>query len=112
MFHVQQYIFSGGMFLVKGAMVNVIAIIIGSGIGLLLRMGISESYKNTIMHAMGLSVLLISIKMALVSQNTLVFILSLQLTLTSLISYYPHWRRQHSYQAYVRQRGWMVRSPA
>lgn len=63
----------------KGAMVNVIAIIIGSGIGLLLRMGISESYKNTIMQAMGLAVLLIGIKMALVSQNTLVVILSLAL---------------------------------
>ena len=67
----------GGCFTLKGAMVNFIAIVIGSGIGLLLRMGISESYKNIIMQAMGLAVLLIGIKMALVSQNTLIVVLSL-----------------------------------
>lgn len=61
----------------KGAMVNFIAIIIGSGIGLLLRMGISESCKNIIMQAMGLAVLLIGIKMALTSQNSLIIVLSL-----------------------------------
>lgn len=40
-------------------------------------MGISESYKNIIMQAMGLAVLLIGIKMALASQNTLIVVLSL-----------------------------------
>jgi len=67
---------------VKGAMVNFIAIIIGSGIGLLLRMGISESCKNIIMQAMGLAVLLIGIKMALASQNSLIIVLSLAIGAT------------------------------
>ncbi len=66
----------------KGAMVNFIAIIIGSGIGLLLRMGISESCKNIIMQAMGLAVLLIGIKMALASQNSLIIVLSLAIGAT------------------------------
>jgi uncharacterized protein len=70
------------MFYVKGAMVNFIAIIIGSGIGLLLRMGISESCKNIIMQAMGLAVLLIGIKMALASQNSLIIVLSLAIGAT------------------------------
>ena len=44
---------------------------------MLLRMGIAERYKEIIMQAMGLSVLLIGIKMALASQNGLIVVLSL-----------------------------------
>jgi uncharacterized membrane protein YqgA involved in biofilm formation len=69
----------GGMFYVKGAMINFIAIVLGSGLGLVLRMGISESYKKTIMQAMGLAVLFIGFKMALASENSVIVVLSLGL---------------------------------
>jgi uncharacterized protein len=69
----------GGMFYVKGAMVNFIAIILGSGLGLVLRRGISESYKKTIMQAMGLAVLFIGVKMSLASENSIIVVLSLGL---------------------------------
>jgi hypothetical protein len=67
------------MFYVKGAMINFIAIVLGSGLGLVLRMGISESYKKTIMQAMGLAVLFIGFKMALASENSVIVVLSLGL---------------------------------
>jgi len=67
------------MFYVKGAMVNFIAIILGSGLGLVLRRGISESYKKTIMQAMGLAVLFIGVKMSLASENSIIVVLSLGL---------------------------------
>lgn len=63
----------------KGAVVNFIAIILGSGFGLVLRMGISESYKKTIMQAMGLTVLFIGVKMSLASENSVIVVLSLGL---------------------------------
>lgn len=63
----------------KGAMINFIAIVLGSGLGLVLRMGISESYKKTIMQAMGLAVLFIGFKMALASENSVIVVLSLGL---------------------------------
>ncbi|MFA6850564.1 MAG: DUF554 domain-containing protein [Selenomonadaceae bacterium] len=63
----------------KGAMINFIAIVLGSGLGLVLRMGISERYKKTIMQAMGLAVLFIGFKMALVSENSVIVVLSLGL---------------------------------
>lgn len=63
----------------KGAMVNFIAIILGSGLGLVLRRGISESYKKTIMQAMGLAVLFIGVKMSLASENSVIVVLSLGL---------------------------------
>lgn len=61
----------------KGALVNFVAIIIGSGIGLMLKQGIPEKYKETMMHALGLAVLVIGLKMSLVTENILVMVVSL-----------------------------------
>ena len=61
----------------KGTLVNFSAILLGACLGLILRVGISEACKKTILQAMGLAVLFIGIKMSLVSQNTMVLILSL-----------------------------------
>ncbi|KAF0241587.1 MAG: hypothetical protein FD167_3986 [bacterium] len=60
-----------------GTVVNTIAIIIGTLIGILLRKGITERYKDTIMQGLGLAVGLIGINMAIKTANELVVILSL-----------------------------------
>ena len=56
----------------KGTLVNFAAILAGAGLGLILRMGISEGCKQTILQAMGLAVLFIGIKMCLASQNSMI----------------------------------------
>ncbi len=61
----------------KGTLVNFAAILAGAGLGLILRMGISEGCKQTILQAMGLAVLFIGIKMCLASQNSMIVVLSL-----------------------------------
>ena len=61
----------------KGTLVNVAAISAGAGLGLILRLGISESCKRTILQAMGLAVLFIGIRMSLASQNSIIIVLSL-----------------------------------
>ena len=61
----------------KGTLVNVAAIVAGAGLGLILRLGISESCKRTILQAMGLAVLFIGIRMSLASQNSIIIVLSL-----------------------------------
>ena len=61
----------------KGTLVNVAAILAGAGLGLVLRLGISESCKRTILQAMGLAVLFIGIRMSLASQNSIIIVLSL-----------------------------------
>ncbi len=60
-----------------GTIVNVIAIIAGSLIGLLFRNGIPEKYKQTVMQAVGLSVVLIGISGALKTDDLLLVIISL-----------------------------------
>ena len=65
------------MFTLKGAVVNFASIVLGAGLGMLFRMGISTACKDTIMQAMGLAVLLIGAKMAFASQNTVIVVLSL-----------------------------------
>lgn len=60
-----------------GTVVNTIAIIIGTLFGILLRKGIAERYKDTIMQGLGLAVGLIGINMAIKTANELVVILSL-----------------------------------
>jgi uncharacterized membrane protein YqgA involved in biofilm formation len=60
-----------------GTVVNTLSIIAGSLIGLLLRGGIPERYSQTIMHAIGLAVVLIGLKTALETNAILVVILSL-----------------------------------
>lgn len=61
----------------NGSLVNFAAIVLGALVGLLLRMGISEKAKETVLHAMGLVVLFVGFKMALASQNTLTVVVAL-----------------------------------
>ncbi|MDY6953305.1 MAG: DUF554 domain-containing protein [Thermodesulfobacteriota bacterium] len=60
-----------------GTIVNTLSIIVGSLVGLLLRGGIPERYSQTIMHAIGLAVVLIGLKTALETHAILVVIVSL-----------------------------------
>jgi len=62
-----------------GVLVNVFAIIFGSLIGLLLRKGISERYKNIVMQAIGLSVLIIGIVGAIKTEEIILLVISLVL---------------------------------
>ena len=59
-----------------GTLVNVIAIICGSLLGLLFRKGIPDNYKEIIMSGIGLSVILIGVKSALSSDQLLIVIFS------------------------------------
>lgn len=60
-----------------GTIVNTLAIIGGSIAGILFKKGIPERYHESVMHAIGLAVVLIGIKGALVSDDLLVVIFSL-----------------------------------
>ncbi|KJS86961.1 MAG: membrane protein [Peptococcaceae bacterium BICA1-8] len=62
-----------------GTIVNFIAIIIGSIIGIVLKKGIPERYKDTIMQGIGLATFLIGLKMGFKANNELIVILSLVL---------------------------------
>lgn len=59
-----------------GTIVNALAIITGSLLGLLLNKGIPENYKNIVMSGVGLSVVLIGLKSALTSDSLMVVIFS------------------------------------
>ena len=61
----------------KGTLVNVAAIAIGSVAGLLLQKGIEEKYQKIVLQALGLAVLVIGFQMAQKSLNILIVILSL-----------------------------------
>ncbi len=60
-----------------GTIVNAFAIIAGSLLGLLLKKGIPEGYKKTVMQALSLAVILIGIKSALQTDDILIVIISL-----------------------------------
>jgi uncharacterized membrane protein YqgA involved in biofilm formation len=60
-----------------GTIVNTFSIIIGSMIGLLFRGKIPEKYSKTVLHGIGLAVLLIGIKTALKTDEILIVIVSL-----------------------------------
>lgn len=60
-----------------GTIVNTVAIIAGSLIGLLFKGSIPEKYGKTIMHAIGLAVILIGLKAALKTDDILIIIISL-----------------------------------
>jgi uncharacterized membrane protein YqgA involved in biofilm formation len=60
-----------------GTIVNTLAIIAGSLIGLIFRDGIPEKYSQTLMHAIGLAVILIGLKGALQTDALLIVIISL-----------------------------------
>lgn len=59
-----------------GTIVNALAIIAGSLLGLFFSKGIPDNYKEIILSAVGLSVILIGIKSALVSDRLMVVIFS------------------------------------
>jgi uncharacterized membrane protein YqgA involved in biofilm formation len=60
-----------------GTIVNTLSIIAGGLIGLFFRGRISEAYSQTIMHAIGLAVILIGLKTALQTDAILIVIISL-----------------------------------
>lgn len=62
-----------------GTIVNCSAIIVGGLIGVFLKKGIKEDYKNTIMDGVGLSIMVIGIINAIKSQNIILLISSLVL---------------------------------
>ena len=62
-----------------GILVNVVSIIIGGLVGLLFGKAIPETMKKTVIHGIGLAVLLIGGSMALESKNPLIVIGSLVL---------------------------------
>ncbi|MFH1985008.1 MAG: DUF554 domain-containing protein [Pseudomonadota bacterium] len=61
----------------QGTIVNTVAIIIGSLIGLIFRRGIPDAYKKTVIQAIGLAVLLVGLRGALRSDALLVVIISM-----------------------------------
>lgn len=62
-----------------GTIVNALAVVVGAGLGIVFRKGISERGKKTIMQGIGLAVLLVGLKMALKAENELIVIVSLAL---------------------------------
>lgn len=64
-------------FILLGTIVNTLAIIAGSLLGLFFRGGIPQNYNQTIMQAVGLAVLLIGVQAALQGDNILLIIFSL-----------------------------------
>lgn len=61
----------------SGVIVNTITVLIGSGVGLLLKKGIPEKLNKAVMTAIGLSTIAIGVTGIMKSQNQLVMILSL-----------------------------------
>ena len=62
-----------------GTIINALAIIAGSLIGLFFRGGIPKKYRVTVMQAMGLAVILVGVKAALKTDALLIVIISLGL---------------------------------
>ncbi|MGN9165192.1 DUF554 domain-containing protein [Tissierellaceae bacterium HCP3S3_D8] len=62
-----------------GTVVNSLAIIFGSILGMILKKGIKEDYKNTIMDGIGLSVIIIGITGGIKSENIVLVIGSIVL---------------------------------
>ncbi len=60
-----------------GTSVNTLSIIVGSLVGLLFKGGIPEKYRDTLLHGMGLAVVLIGLKTALATDGILTVIVSL-----------------------------------
>ncbi len=60
-----------------GTLINCIAILLGSSLGLLLRRGMKDSIAKTVMQGIGLSVILIGVTGAIKTDNTLLVILSM-----------------------------------
>ncbi|MDD3654550.1 MAG: DUF554 domain-containing protein [Desulfotomaculaceae bacterium] len=62
-----------------GTIVNAAAIVVGAGLGLLCKKGISKEFSTTILQGIGLAVLLIGLSMAIQSKQIIVVIISLAL---------------------------------
>ena len=62
-----------------GVIVNTIAVIIGSTVGLIFKKGIPERFSNSIMTGIALCTVYIGISGALKGENTIVLILSMVL---------------------------------
>lgn len=60
-----------------GALVNAAAIIFSGFAGMLLRGGISEAMRKSVMQSMGLAVIVVALQMALQSRNAVVLIVAL-----------------------------------
>ncbi len=60
-----------------GTIINALAIILGSLVGVFLSRGIPEKYKEIILSAVGLSVLLVGVKSSLASEDIMVVIFSM-----------------------------------
>ncbi len=68
---------NGGRDKMLGTIVNAAAIIIGALFGIIIKKGIKESYKDTIMDGIGLSVILIGIMGGIEAQNIILVIASI-----------------------------------
>lgn len=66
-----------GLFAVIATFVNMLAVILGSLLGLCLKRGIPNQAKDTIMQGMGLATVVIGLKMAVSSDNDIIVIISL-----------------------------------
>lgn len=62
-----------------GTLVNFVAIVLGSLIGYVVKKGIPDGIKNTVMQGLGLAIFLIGMKMAFQTKNELILIGSLAL---------------------------------
>lgn len=60
-----------------GTLINVVAILLGVAVGLLLRRGIPDRMRNTVMQGLGLCVVLIGVSGALKTADTLCVIVSI-----------------------------------
>jgi uncharacterized membrane protein YqgA involved in biofilm formation len=59
-----------------GTIINVITVIIGSGLGLLLRHRLSDNYRSIILQGVGILTLVIGMQMALKTENILLLLLA------------------------------------
>ena len=62
-----------------GTIINVVTIILGSLVGVGLKQGIKENYKNTIMDGLGITIIVIGIMGAIKTQNVMICIGSIVL---------------------------------
>ena len=62
-----------------GTLINTAAIILGSALGLLLRKGLPQRLRDTVMKGLGLCVLIIGVMGAIKTQDTMVMIISMVL---------------------------------
>ncbi|MDR3052130.1 MAG: DUF554 domain-containing protein, partial [Oscillospiraceae bacterium] len=60
-----------------GSLINCAAILVGAGLGLLLRGGISQRFRDTVMQGVGLCVVLIGLRGALATADVMIPILCL-----------------------------------